>query len=148
MSPLVVPRPADRIILGLFTFGPDVEAGARLTDLGEFNKALDLFQSRGYSEVDTARSYTGGKQESWTRAANWKERGLILATKVEYPTNPGDNSADRVIESVDTSLRELGTDCVDVSITPSGVPRCIQNITSPWRRLIRSQIMYLHTAVS
>lgn len=80
----------------------------------EYGKVLDLFQSRGYSEVDTARVYVGGKQEAFTREVGWKERGLTLATKVEYPKSPGDNVADKVTASVETSLKELGTDCVDL----------------------------------
>ena len=50
-----------RVILGLMTFGPDSSAGARITSLNDYNKCLDYFQSQGYNEVDTARSYIGGK---------------------------------------------------------------------------------------
>lgn len=82
--------------------------------MAEYGKVLDLFQSRGYSEVDTARVYVGGQQEAFSREVGWKERGLTLATKVKYPAAPGDNTADKVAESVETSLKELGTDCVDL----------------------------------
>lgn len=117
--PLVAQSPTDRIILGLMTFGPKESDGARITDLDTFNKALDVFQSRGYNEVDTARVYVGRQQEAFTREARWKERGLTLATKVQYPAQPGDNTADKVVESVETSLKELGTDCIDVSDHPA-----------------------------
>jgi aflatoxin B1 aldehyde reductase len=112
-QPAEIPR--DRIILGLMTFGPKVEDGARITDINVFKNALDVFQSRGYNEIDTARVYIEGQQEAFTRQAGWKEKGLTLATKVLYPSNPGDNAADKVAESVETSLKELGTDRVDVS---------------------------------
>ncbi|OAQ61738.1 aflatoxin B1 aldehyde reductase member 2 [Pochonia chlamydosporia 170] len=112
--PLVVQNVKPRIILGLMTFGPSSEDGARITDVETFNKALDVFQARGYSEVDTARVYVGTKQEAFTREAKWKERGLTLATKVHYPDSPGDNTAEKVVASVETSLKELGTDCVDI----------------------------------
>ncbi|KAK1977474.1 aldo/keto reductase [Colletotrichum cereale] len=112
--PLIASRPKDRIILGLMTFGPKESDGARITDLDTFNKALDVFQKRGYSEVDTARVYIAGQQEAFTREANWKERGLTLATKVLYPMQAGSNAATKVFESVETSLKELGTDCVDI----------------------------------
>ncbi|EQL02061.1 aldo/keto reductase [Ophiocordyceps sinensis CO18] len=111
--PLIAQSPRSRIILGLMTFGPKSESGARITDLDTFNRALDVFQARGYNEVDTARIYVGGEQEAFTRQAGWKERGLTLATKVRYPANPGDNAADKVVKSVETSLKELGVDCVD-----------------------------------
>ena len=61
------------------TFGEDEAAGARITSLDEYNKALDHLQGAGYNEVDTARAYIGGKQEAFTRKAHWKERGLTLA---------------------------------------------------------------------
>jgi aflatoxin B1 aldehyde reductase len=112
--PLIANPPKDRVILGLMTFGPSEENGARITDLETFNKALDVFQSRGYSEVDTARVYIGGEQEAHTGKTGWKERGLTLATKVKYPNNHGDNTAEKVIESVEKSLKDLGTDCIDV----------------------------------
>ncbi|EAQ85656.1 hypothetical protein CHGG_06909 [Chaetomium globosum CBS 148.51] len=114
MSPLIAQSPTPRVILGLMTFGPDESTGARITDVGEFGKVLDLFQSRGYNEVDTARMYVGGKQEAFTREAGWKDRGLTLATKVMYPGVPGANTYDKVLQSVDTSLKDLGTDCVDI----------------------------------
>ena len=112
--PLVAQSPKDRIILGLMTFGPKAEDGARITDLETFGKALDVFQTRGYNEVDTARTYVGRQQEAFTREVGWKDRGLTLATKVIYPSKPGDNTAEKVVESVETSLKELGTDCIDV----------------------------------
>lgn len=114
MSPLIVRLPTPRVILGLMTFGPDESTGARITDIGEFAKILDLFQSRGYNEVDTARMYVGGKQEAFTREAGWKDRGLTLATKVQYPKEPGANTYDKVLESVDISLKDLGTECADI----------------------------------
>ncbi|SPQ20823.1 f1ac9281-717a-4415-9bb4-cf7478e90e03 [Thermothielavioides terrestris] len=83
-----------RVILGLMTFGPDEAAGARVTDPAAFTQVLDRFQARGYGEVDTARTYVGGRQEGCTRAAGWRERGLRLATKVRYPAAGGENTAE------------------------------------------------------
>ncbi|KAI0149292.1 NADP-dependent oxidoreductase domain-containing protein, partial [Pestalotiopsis sp. NC0098] len=74
---------------------------------------LDRFQNAGYNEVDTARSYIGGAQEAFTREAHWKERGLKLATK-SYPKIPGTHKPDALTDEFETSLRELGTDCVDI----------------------------------
>ncbi|KAK9782956.1 putative NADP-dependent oxidoreductase domain-containing protein [Seiridium cardinale] len=103
-----------RVILGLMTFGPSEKDGARITDISVYNSVLDKLQSRGYNEVDTARVYTGGNQEAFTREAKWKERGLKLATKVQYPSQDGDHIEEKVIKSVETSLKELGTDCIDI----------------------------------
>ena len=102
-----------RVILGLMTFGPDKSAGARITSLDEYNKCLDYLQAQGYNEIDTARAYIDGKQEAFTADANWKDRGLKLATKC-YPNTPGTHKPDKLRESLETSLRELKTDCVDI----------------------------------
>ncbi|KAF2151101.1 Aldo/keto reductase [Myriangium duriaei CBS 260.36] len=110
---LIAQNPKPRVILGLMTFGPDTSAGARITDLSDYNNYLDYFQSQGYNEVDTARTYIDGKQEAFTREANWKDRGLTLATKC-YPRDPGQHKPDRLTESINTSLKELGADCVDI----------------------------------
>lgn len=64
-------------------------------------------------EIDTARAYVDGKQENFTREAGWKERGLVLATKV-YPDKPGEHAPNVLTENFNTRLRELGTDCVDI----------------------------------
>lgn len=95
-------------------YGPDESDGARITSLDEYKKVLDTLQSRGYNEVDTARVYVASKQEAFTREAGWKERGLTLATKVKYPDSPGDHTAAKVRESVELSLKELGTDTIDI----------------------------------
>ncbi|KAL2815644.1 NADP-dependent oxidoreductase domain-containing protein [Aspergillus cavernicola] len=102
-----------RIILGLMTTGPDVDTGARITSLGDFKQMLGYFQGEGYIEIDTARVYSGGKQEAFTAQAGWKDRGLKLATKW-YPLQPGFHKPEVVREKLNESLRELGTDSVDI----------------------------------
>lgn len=102
-----------RIILGLMTFGPDPNLGARITSLDEFGQCLDYLKSSGHSEVDTARMYLGEKQEEFTAAVGWKERGLSLATKV-YPTKPGMHKPAKLREKFDESLAALQTDQVDI----------------------------------
>ncbi|KAE8153849.1 NADP-dependent oxidoreductase domain-containing protein [Aspergillus avenaceus] len=111
--PLIAQNPLPRVILGLMTFGPDESQGARITSLDEFNKCLDYLQQQGYNEVDTARIYVGGQQEAFTSQAKWKERGLTLATKW-YPKTPGAHKPSVLRENLEFSLRELGTDQVDI----------------------------------
>lgn len=111
--PLLMQKPKPRVILGAMTFGPDVSAGARVTSIDEYNKCLDYFQAEGYNELDTARAYVGGKQEAFTAEAHWKERGLALATKC-YPSQPGLHKPEALKEALNTSLKELKTDCVDI----------------------------------
>lgn len=111
--PLLTSTGKPRVILGLMTFGPDESTGARITSLDEYNRCLDYLQGQGYHEVDTARAYIHGKQEAFTRKAHWKERGLTLATK-SYPIPAGTHKPAALKEQFGTSLRELGTDCVDI----------------------------------
>ncbi|KAF2087334.1 Aldo/keto reductase [Saccharata proteae CBS 121410] len=111
--PLLTQHAKPRVILGLMTFGPDASAGARVTSLDDYNKCLDHFQSRGYNEVDTARVYVGGQQEAFSTAANWKSRGLTLATKC-YPFEPGTHKPETITATLEKSLAELKTDCVDI----------------------------------
>ncbi|KKZ64418.1 hypothetical protein EMCG_09606 [[Emmonsia] crescens] len=111
--PLIVQNAKPRVILGLMTFGPDSEAGARITSLDEYKKCLDYFQQQGYNEIDTARIYVNGKQEAFTAQAGWKERGFTLATKW-YPSKPGYHHANVVKEKLNESLKELQTNCVDI----------------------------------
>ena len=113
VMPLLMQNPKPRVILGLMTFGPDEKAGARITSLDEYNKCLDYFQQQGYNEVDTARVYIGGKQEAFTAAVHWKERGLTLAT-IWYPHQAGAHKPAVLKEQVTTSLKELKTDCLDI----------------------------------
>jgi aflatoxin B1 aldehyde reductase len=125
--PLIATSPKPRVILGLMTFGPDASAGARVTSLSEFEVFLDHFQAAGYNEVDTARNYVGGKQEAFIRDAKWKERGLTIATKL-WPHKPGMHNPENLTEHFNTSLTELGTDCVDIFYlhAPVGVPSNFQ----------------------
>lgn len=114
-------RGGPRIILGTMTFGPDPATGARITSLDTYKSILDEFQAHGHNEIDTARVYVGGQQEAFTRAAGWKERGLSCATKW-YPydadadriNSVGAHKADVLEEKLNESLRELGSDSVDI----------------------------------
>lgn len=111
--PLVVQNLQPRVILGTMTFGPDESKGARITSLDEYNKCLDYFQQQGFNEIDTARIYVGGQQEAFTAKANWKSRGLTLATKW-YPHEAGGHKPDVIREKLELSLKELQTDTVDI----------------------------------
>ncbi|EEU49030.1 uncharacterized protein NECHADRAFT_90586 [Fusarium vanettenii 77-13-4] len=104
-----------RVILGLMTFGPPGSEpnGARITSLSDFKACLDYFQGEGYAEIDTARIYVDGKQEAFTREAEWQQRGLKVATKV-YPREPGFHTAAKLRSIFETSLKELGADSIDI----------------------------------
>ena len=97
------------------TFGPEEtkERGARITSLEEFKRCLDYFKNEGYHEIDTARVYCGGAQEAFTSSAAWVTRGLSVATKC-YPNASGDHAAIKLRETLERSLKELGTESVNI----------------------------------
>jgi aflatoxin B1 aldehyde reductase len=105
--------PPRGIILGLMTVGPEHSKDARVTSLDEFKRCLDLFQQRGYTELDTARGYAGGLQEGFTQKAGWKDRGLSIATK-SYPTIAHPHWGEALRAQLEESLAELQTDSIDI----------------------------------
>lgn len=90
---------------------------ARDTATACVRAALDV----GITTFDTADAYANGRAEKVLGKALKGERreSLVLLTKVYWPTGPkGPNdsglSRKHVMESIDASLRRLGTDYVDV----------------------------------
>ena len=73
------PQGGNRVILGLMTCGPDEAVGARITELNIFKDVLDVFQKKGYSELDTARVYLRGICE----ICRMEEEGLLLGYQGE-----------------------------------------------------------------
>ncbi|KAL6230137.1 NADP-dependent oxidoreductase domain-containing protein [Aspergillus navahoensis] len=101
------------MVLGLMTSGPEGTQGARITSLDESNECLDFFQTKGYKQIDTARLYCSGRQEAFTRAAQWRQCGLEAAAKW-YLMGAGSHKADILKARLEESLRELGTNSLDV----------------------------------
>jgi aryl-alcohol dehydrogenase-like predicted oxidoreductase len=95
------------------THGSQVEEEAALACV---RQALD----EGITTFDTADAYASTKAESVLGRALADERreGLEIFTKVYWPTGPGHNdhglSRKHIMESIDGSLRRLGTDYVDL----------------------------------
>src|SRR5215468_9001412 len=95
------------------THGSQVEEDAATACV---HAALDL----GITTFDTADVYAGTRAESVLgRALSGQRReGLEILTKVFWPTGPGRNdrslSRKHIVESINGSLKRLGTDYVDV----------------------------------
>jgi aryl-alcohol dehydrogenase-like predicted oxidoreductase len=111
-----------RICLGCMSYGSpkwrpwvlDEEAS-----LPFFEKALEL----GINFWDTANMYSAGESERVVGTALKKylpgrRDEIVLATKVFFPTKPGPNngglSRKHIMQSIDDSLKRLGTDYVDI----------------------------------
>jgi aryl-alcohol dehydrogenase-like predicted oxidoreductase len=95
------------------THGSQVEEDAAVACV---RAALD----EGITTFDTADVYAGTRAETVLGKALAGERreGLEIFTKVYWPTGPGRNdrglSRKHILESIDGSLRRLGTDHVDL----------------------------------
>lgn len=105
------------LALGAMTFGADWGWGA---DEGEARRMFDLYVDRGGNFVDTAVNYTNGASERIAGALiRAKRERIVLATKATMsrdPTNPnaGGNHRLNLVRSVEQSLRQLGTDRIDL----------------------------------
>ncbi len=95
------------------THGSQVEEDAAVACV---NAALDA----GITTFDTADVYAETRAESvlGKALAGQRREGLEIFTKVYWPTGPGVNdrglSRKHILESIDGSLRRLGTDYVDL----------------------------------
>ena len=75
------------------------------SDQSVIEKAVDL----GIKYFDTARGYQGGNNERMVGAAlKGKRKGIVLSTKSHAKTK------DEALTDLDTSLKTLGTDYVDI----------------------------------
>ncbi len=105
------------LALGAMTFGTDWGWGS---DAAETRRIVDAYVDRGGNFIDTANNYTNGTSEQLVGdcAAGRRDR-LVLATKYTLTTRPGDpnsggNHRKSMIQSVETSLRRLRTDYIDL----------------------------------
>ncbi|MFO1426277.1 MAG: aldo/keto reductase [Steroidobacteraceae bacterium] len=105
------------ICLGAMTFGEESGFGAAKD---ECRRVYDAYRAAGGNFVDTANIYSKGTSERFVGEFIAAERGqIVLATKysmIADPTNPnaGGNSRKNLQQSLEASLRRLGTDYVDL----------------------------------
>jgi aryl-alcohol dehydrogenase-like predicted oxidoreductase len=105
-------RPSSGAALQYRTLG---KTGLRVTTVGYgcmitsdpsvITRAVDM----GINYFDTSRNYQGGQNERMVGAAlGAKRKDIFLASKCDTHTGPG------ILAELDTSLKELGTDHLDV----------------------------------
>ncbi|ARX80953.1 MULTISPECIES: aldo/keto reductase [Streptomyces] len=105
------------LALGAATFGTEWGWGA---EQDEARKLFDLYVERGGNFIDTASTYTEGSSERLLGAfAHGRRESLVLATKYSTLRHPGDPNSGgghrkNLFASVETSLRRLRTDYVDL----------------------------------
>lgn len=97
-----------QIVLGTMNFGKQVNEAVA-------DRMVGMFLDRGYNEIDTANAYgEGATEEILGRILTPERRGKIyLATKVN-PYGGGNLRPESIIKQLDTSLRRLKADYVDL----------------------------------
>jgi aryl-alcohol dehydrogenase-like predicted oxidoreductase len=115
-------RAYPRLILGCGNFGGIGSAPAFFEQGETLEEALELMDAaweRGITWFDTADAYGGGRSETyigeWIRTR--RPDGLRITTKTFNPMDEGEDrglAPERVRRQIDTSLRRLGVERVDL----------------------------------
>lgn len=105
------------LALGTMTFGSDWGWGA---DEAEARRIFDTYVDRGGNFIDTAVNYTNGSAETLLgKFIKAKRDRLVIGTKFTMTReagnpNSGGNHRYNLMRSVETSLRQLDTDRIDL----------------------------------
>jgi aryl-alcohol dehydrogenase-like predicted oxidoreductase len=116
------------LCLGTMTFGEDWGWGASQE---ASRQIFEAYVEAGGNFIDTSINYTNGTSENYVGQLIGSQREqFVLATKYSLATRKGDpnaggNSRKNMVQSVETSLKRLGTDYIDLywlhmwdSVTP------------------------------
>ncbi|MGE5752704.1 MAG: aldo/keto reductase [Deltaproteobacteria bacterium] len=105
------------LCLGAMCFGQDWGWGATKE---ESRRIFDAFTEAGGNFIDTANLYTNGTSEKYVGEFIAAERSrIVLATKYTLTMRPNDpngggNHRKNLVQSLEESLKRLGTDYVDL----------------------------------
>ena len=105
------------LCLGAMTFGQDWGWGA---SKDQARAIFDTFAAAGGNFIDTANVYTNGTSESFLRDLIAADRDhFVVASKYASSMRRGDPNAGgsqrkNLVQSLDATLKRLGTDRVDV----------------------------------
>jgi aryl-alcohol dehydrogenase-like predicted oxidoreductase len=127
--------------LGTMTFGSDWGWGA---DLADAARIFAMYVERGGNFIDTAVNYTNGSAERILGGLiKDKRERVVLATKFTMARgagnpNAGGNHRLNLVRSVETSLRQLDTDRIDLlylhawdfTTSPQEVMRALDDLVS------------------
>ena len=111
------------LFLGAMTFG---EQGGADAPPEERARILDTYAEAGGNVVDTAVNYRGGQSEEILgQLLQGRRDRLVLSTKYTVTRDRDDpnaagNHRENLQQSLETSLRRLRTDCIDIYWYPIG----------------------------
>ncbi|KIX07195.1 uncharacterized protein Z518_01848 [Rhinocladiella mackenziei CBS 650.93] len=119
-SPLVQTvqcKPPLRVVLGTASVGSSLSPLAKITTVEDASKFVNLFRSRGYADIDTARAYPVGRGGTCEKLLGEDELRLSKWANVSTKVSsfmPGSHRAKNIALSIDRSLEALNTESVDV----------------------------------
>ncbi|GAA5887498.1 hypothetical protein JCM6882_001430 [Rhodosporidiobolus microsporus] len=105
------------VTLGLMTWGTEGAEMARVHDVKECEKMLDIFLSHGHNEVDSALIYGHGSSEEYLGKIDWKSRNVVVDTKLAPGNYDGRDvkfTLDSIRKWMDVQLKAIGTDSLDM----------------------------------
>ncbi|KAK9703014.1 hypothetical protein K7432_010952 [Basidiobolus ranarum] len=112
---MVQGKDSPKLILGTMTFGLEgtnaSTSAVRIRGIENIKPFLDLFESHGYTEIDTARLYCNGDTE--TALGLLPMASFSIATKV-FPLAPHAHSAENLAKTFRQSLAALKAKKVDI----------------------------------
>jgi aryl-alcohol dehydrogenase-like predicted oxidoreductase len=117
-------------------------------DQDRTNAVVSAALEAGITFFDTARIYGGGKSEGMLgKALGARREEVVVATKFGLGSGPDDLGGSRrhIVRSVETSLRELGTDWIDVFQLhfPDGVTPIEETIDALTDLVHQGKVRYL-----
>ncbi|KAK4699683.1 aflatoxin B1 aldehyde reductase, partial [Phenoliferia sp. Uapishka_3] len=103
------------LLQGLMTWGEEGTSGARVTDLKDCEKMLNIFLKHGHNEVDTAYMYTNQTSEQYLGKIDYKKLGVVVDTKL-YPNKAAGitHSAADLRKYINIQLKALNSTCIDM----------------------------------
>jgi len=101
------------IVMGAMTFGAPGKEGARVHDLKDVEAILDAFLSHGHREIDSARTYCAGTSEEYLGQINWKEKGLLIETKLA-PRSDITHAPEDLRKHLMASLKALNAESLEM----------------------------------
>ena len=106
--------------MGTMTFGGVANfSKVGNSSLADVRRLIDIVADAGVNLIDTANVYSAGRSEELIgEAMPTRKAGMLIATKVRFPTGDGPNdrglSRWHIIRECEASLKRLRTDVIDL----------------------------------
>jgi aflatoxin B1 aldehyde reductase len=113
----VTQKSALNIVMGAMTFGDQGKEGARVHDIKDVEAILDAFRAHGHTEIDSARTYTGGTSEEYLGRIDLLAKGFKIETKLspnKKLAEPISHDPEGLRKNLLKSLKALNVDSLEM----------------------------------